>query len=121
MLQIADYFFLIFHALLIAFNLFGWIPKRWRKAHLVVILLTFASWFGLGIWYGWGYCPFTDWHWDILRQLGHYNLPPSYVSYLFQRVLGITLPHQWVDILTVGLAVIALILSIKVNFFQNKT
>jgi hypothetical protein len=120
MLVFADYFFLIFHTLLILFNLFGWIFKPLRKLHFVVILLTFACWFGLGIWYGWGYCPVTDWHWTVLRKLGHTHLPSSYVGYLIQRALGIRMPPLGVDMMTVGLAILALIASIKVNFFYNK-
>jgi hypothetical protein len=120
LLQIADYFFLIFHSLLILFNLTGWIFRRTRRLHLVVILLTFASWFILGIWYGWGYCPLTDWHWEVLRELGHFNLPPSYVGYLIHRITGIKLDNDIVDYITVGSALIALILSIWANFFRKK-
>lgn len=120
MLQIADYFFVFFHTSLILFNLFGWLWKRLQKWHLLTISLTFLSWLGLGIWYGWGYCPLTDWHWDFLRQLGEKELPNSYVSYLFQRLLGLKLPDHWVDVLTVSLAIVALIASIWVNFFQKR-
>ena len=65
MLQLLDVLLTIIHILIIVFNLFGWIPKRTRKAHLVSILLTAASWFVLGIWYGTGYCPFTEWQWKV--------------------------------------------------------
>lgn len=117
--QLADYFFLTFHTALILFNLFGWIWKPVRRAHLVVITLTFASWGILGIWYGWGYCPLTDWHWDVLYRLGQVELPPSYISYLIQRILGWHLPDMTVDILTLGLALVALVASLKVNFFSG--
>ena len=117
-LQAADYFFLVFHTALILFNLFGWIWKPLRRAHLVVITLTFASWGILGIWYGWGYCPLTDWHWDVLYRLGQDELPSSYISYLLRRIPGWHLPDMTVDILTLGLALIALVASLKVNFFS---
>ena len=32
---------------------------------------------GLGAVYGWGYCPCTDWHWDVKRRLGETGLPRS--------------------------------------------
>jgi hypothetical protein len=118
-LDFADYFFTIFHSVLILFNLFAWIWKPLRKWHLWTISLTFASWVILGIWYGWGYCPLTDWHWDILRQKGVRNLPNSYISYLIQRVLNLTLPAKTVDTLTLVLALAALILSILVNFIKK--
>ena len=119
-LQLIDYFFVVFHTALILFNLFGWIRKPWRKAHFVIISLTFASWGILGIWYGWGYCPLTDWHWEILYRMGETSMPASYISYLLQRILDLHLPDVTVDIMTLGLALIALTASVKVNFFNKK-
>jgi len=121
LLQSADLFFTIFHTVLILFNLFGWIWKPWRKAHLAVIALTFASWGLLGIWYGLGYCPLTDWHWEVLYRLGHDELPNSYISYLLQRIFGWHLPEGTVDMLTLSLALVALAASVKVNFFPSGT
>lgn len=120
LLQVADYFYLVFHTGLILFNLFGWIWKPLRKWHFAIICLTFASWVLLGIWYGWGYCFLTDWHWDILVQLEERDLPNSYISYLLQRLLGIQLPNVWVDGMTLGLALLALAISVKVNFILPK-
>jgi hypothetical protein len=121
MLLAADYFFTFFHLALILFNLFGWIWKPLRKIHFAVITLTLASWFILGIWYGWGYCPFTDWHWQVLRELGYTGLPSSYISFLVTRISGYVPPAQWVDGLTLGFALLAFIISIKVNFFRKKS
>lgn len=118
-LQIADCFFLVFHTGLILFNLLGWIWKPLRRSHLIVISLTFASWGILGIWFGWGYCPLTDWHWEVLYALGTETLPSSYISYLLQRLLGWHLPDITVDILTLSLALLALLASVKVNFFPH--
>lgn len=118
-LIVADYFFLVFHTGLIVFNLTGWIWRPLRKWHLACIVLTFASWLLLGIWYGLGYCPLTDWHWDILRQQGIRGLPDSYVGYLLERLLGLSMKAELVDGFTVGFAVLALALSIKVNFFTK--
>jgi hypothetical protein len=119
-LLLADYFFLVFHSLLILFNLMGWICPRLRKVHLVIICLTLASWTVLGFWYGWGYCPFTDWHWNILKQRGETDLPASYISYLLQRGLGLYLSDRLVDILTVGLTLIAFAASLYVNIVKGK-
>ena len=119
-LDLADYFFTIFHSLLILFNLFAWIWKPLRKWHFWTITLTFLSWGFLGIWYGWGYCPLTDWHWSILRQKGVHHLPNSYISYLITRIFNLTLPSTLVDSLTLILALAALLLSIWVNFFKKQ-
>jgi hypothetical protein len=84
-----DIFFVIFHTLLIFFNLFGWIWKRTRKLNLIVLLLTGASWVILGFVVGTiGYCPLTDWHFSILAKMGETNLPDSYIKYLADRLTG---------------------------------
>ncbi|MCC5921935.1 MAG: DUF2784 domain-containing protein [Cyclobacteriaceae bacterium] len=75
MLIFADLFFTAFHTLFIVFNVVGWAFEKTRKTHLVTISLTLMSWGVLGIWYGFGYCPLTDWHWQVLRALGETELP----------------------------------------------
>ncbi len=116
MFKFSDIFFLVFHSSLILFNLFGWIWKKTRKLNLVTLLLTGFSWVGLGIFYGWGYCFLTDWHWQVLENLGVNNLPGSYVQYLLYRVLGIDVSATTADYLTVVLFFIALIFSVYFNF-----
>jgi hypothetical protein len=44
------------------------------------------------------------------------DLPNSYISYLIERIIHLKLPAQLVDIMTVGIAFIALVISIIVNF-----
>src|SRR5690554_6841734 len=119
-LQFIDYFFVVFHTSLILFNLLGWIWKPTRKAHLIVISLTFASWGILGIWYGLGYCPLTDWHWEILSKRGVTDLPNSFVDYVLGRFFGWDISADLVDLLTLIFALVALGFSIKVNFFPKK-
>lgn len=115
MLNLADLFFICFHSLLILFNLFGWIHPVTRKWNLVTLLLTGASWFGLGIFYGWGYCPLTEWHFRILARLGHQDLPASYISYMINRLLGLSVPQNTVDVCTLVFFLIALVISLYVN------
>jgi hypothetical protein len=121
MLQLGDIFFTVFHTLLILFNLFAWIWKPLRRWHLATISLTLASWVILGIWYGWGYCPLTDWHWDILRELGKTNLPNSYITFIIKRLSGLDVNPNLVDTMTLIFALLALAISIKVNFFPRKS
>lgn len=113
--NILDWFFMGFHTLLIVFNLLGWIWKPLRKLNLATILLTAGSWLILGIFYGIGYCPFTDWHWNVLRELGETGLPHSYPQYLINRVTGITLPSLTVDIITASSLGVAFIISLYLN------
>ena len=79
--KIANTLFFVFHVALIIFNLFGWIPKRLRKWNLAALSLTAFSWFALGIFYGFGYCFLTDWHWQIREKLGY--LPKAIHTSIF--------------------------------------
>ncbi len=115
MLNLADLFFICFHSLLIIFNLFGWIHQATRKWNLVTLLLTGASWFGLGIFYGWGYCPLTEWHFRILTRMGHEDLPASYISYLINRLFGLSVPQSTVDVCTLVFFLVALAISLTLN------
>ncbi len=113
--RISDIFFLVFHLALVIFNLTGWIWKKTRLANLITLLLTGASWSLLGIFYGWGYCPLTDWHFRILEHLGHTGLPNSYIKYLLQRLFHLDLPAALVDRVTLITFLVALGISLFVN------
>ncbi len=116
MLKIADIFFVVFHTALIFFNLFGWIWKRTRLANLVTLMLTAASWTVLGYFYNTpGYCPLTDWHFDVLHKLGERNMPSSYVKYLADRITGFDFDSILIDSLTLWLLVTALMISLVLN------
>jgi hypothetical protein len=97
LLKIIDVFFLGFHSVLILFNVFGWLVPRWRLANFITLSLTAFSWFILGIWYGWGYCFCTDWHWQIRDMLGLQNTSSSYIHFLILELTGIDLPVKLVD------------------------
>lgn len=114
--KLADIFFLVFHTSLILFILFGWIWKRTRLVNFILIILTAGSWTILGIFYGFGFCPLTEWHFSVLRKLGHINLPDSYIKYLADRITGCDFSQVWVDRTTLWGLVIALICSAFLNF-----
>ena len=114
-MKILDIFFTVFHTLLVFFNLFGWIWKRTRMANLITLLLTAASWTILGIFYGWGYCPLTDWHFNVLRKLGYTDLPTSYLSFLFTRLTGLEIRQSLVDSVTLWGLIVALVISLYLN------
>src|SRR6056297_2501031 len=115
LLVLGDYFFLWFHAALVVFNVFGWIWKPLRTAHLISIALTAGSWFILGLFYGIGFCPLTEWHFQILRKLGESNLPYSYIDYLIERLTGIDFNAQLVDTATGVGFFLALLISVYLN------
>lgn len=120
MLLVLDIFFAIFHWSLVCFNLFGWIPVKWRKTHLAIILLTAACWAVLGIWFGWGYCPLTDWHWEIKTKLGETHLPDSFIKYYTDKWIDPNLPSLWIDRITLIGLIYSATASIYVNFIKKK-
>jgi hypothetical protein len=111
-----DYGLAVFHCALVLFNLTGWIWAATRRIHLIVIGLTFLSWFGLGVLYGWGYCPCTDWHWQVKHALGETELPYSYVKYYADRLTGLDWDPLIIDAAVLALGVLALILSLWMNW-----
>lgn len=118
--HLANYFFFVFHTLLILFNLAGWLVPRWRRGHLIALLLTVFSWTILGYWKGWGYCPLTEWHYQVLEKLGHSDLPASYVGFLWEQMTGIRFSSHRIDLLTLSFTLLALIASLWVNFWREK-
>ena len=83
-----DFAFLVGHSILIVFNLFGWAWHKTRNLHLLSILVTAASWVALAPWFGLGYCPCTDWHWQVKEAIGQTDLPNNYLTYLFDTWFG---------------------------------
>lgn len=120
MLGFLDIFYTFAHLALVAFNLTGWIWKRTRKAHFITLLITAASWFILGIWYGWGYCPLTDWHWEVKTKLGERNLPNSFIKYFADKMTGRDIDHAIIDAVTLGCLIAAVTASVYVNFFRAR-
>ena len=115
-MRFLDIFFTVFHTCLVFFNLFGWILKKTRRLNLICLLLTGASWVILGIFYGFGYCPLTDWHFKILRKLGYTDLPNSYLSFLFTRLSRLQIDQSIVDSFTLWGLILALIISLYLNY-----
>jgi hypothetical protein len=118
--HVLDYFFLIFHTALTLFNVFGWIWKKTRLANFITLSLTALSWFGLGLIYGIGFCPLTEWHWQVLEKLGYHNLPYSYIKYIIDRWSGADVNAGFVEIATVVVFFAALFISVYSNFFRRK-
>lgn len=118
--KFANIFFFVFHITLIIFNLFGWIPKRLRKWNLGALSLTAFSWFVLGIFYGFGYCFLTDWHWQIREKLGYSTDSNSYIGFLINALTGISISENLVDTFTAIFFFAAFALSLYVNITDGK-
>lgn len=120
MYQFLNYFFFVFHTALIVFNTFGYIPKKTRKWNLITLSLTALSWFVLGIWFGWGYCVCTDWHWRVREHLGLFDNDVSYTHFLARKLTGIDFPQKATDIVTAADFFISFALSIFLNLHDFK-
>jgi hypothetical protein len=113
-------FFFVFHSSLIIFILFGWMWAKTRKIHLVTVVLTALSWFFLGIWYGFGYCPSTDWHWHVRMRLGYYDMPASYLTFLIRSLTGWEVDKTLVDVFAVAGLFLALLASVFTNYRDRR-
>ena len=120
MLQLLDLLLSLVHIALIVFNLTGWIFRATRKWHLITLGATAASWFILGIWYGIGYCPITDWQWRIKEQLGEKNLPASFIKYFADKTTGENFSPELVNEVTLACFLLAVVCTTCVNVVQYK-
>lgn len=115
-----DWFFTFLHLVIIGFNLFGWIWRRTRKLHLIVVGLTLGCWLIIGIWYGIGYCPITDWQWQIKERLGETGLPNSFVKYYADKLSGKNISSSLIDTITAVSFAVAILCTVYVNFIKKK-
>ncbi len=113
-------FFFVFHSAFIAFVLAGWLWRPARKAHLAAIALTAFSWGVLGIWFGFGYCPCTDWHWRVRMALGYTDMPSSYIKFLVDAVTGWNTNARLVDAVTCIAFVLSAVASVCVNVMDYR-
>lgn len=123
MLSFLNIFFFVFHTIWTIFNLIGWIFPKTRKLHLITMLLTAASWFILGIWFGWGYCACTDWHWQVREEMGFNDRSNSYIHFLLLKLTGIDFDPQIVDNVVLVVFLICFVLTVWLNirstWFKN--
>lgn len=118
MLLFLDVFLCLLHLAIIGFNLSGWIWKRTRRLPLYVVLATAFSWLVLGHWKGIGYCPITDWEWQIKAKRGISDLPNSFITWFLQATTGKRFPDQLVDTATAITFVAVAVLAIYFNFLR---
>ncbi len=113
--RLLNYFFFFFHTLIVLFNIFGWVLKKTRKWNLIFLTITAFSWFVLGIWYGWGYCFCTDWHYQVREHLGYHDQTSSYIHLLLLKATGKDFPLKLVTTITVIIFFFSFGMSIWLN------
>lgn len=119
-LALLNIFFFVFHTAFTLFNLTGWAFRRTRKWHLLTIALTALSWFGLGIWYGWGYCLCTDWHWQVREAMGLQDRSNSYIHFLILKLTGIDFDPNLVERVTLIVFILCTGLSVGLLLRDRK-
>lgn len=119
-LSFLNIFFFVFHTAFTLFNMTGWAFRRTRKWHLFTTLITAASWFILGIWYGWGYCACTDWHWQVREQMGIQDRSDSYIHFLLLKLTGIRFDPVMVDMVTGIVFGVCTVLTVVLNIRDYK-
>lgn len=98
-LLIADHALNILHLVIVAVLVFGWIHPKTRTLHRWAVSITAFCWVAVA----WvmdkklGYCPVTDWQWQIKRLRGEKNIPSSYVDYLLQK-FGLHFNPELIDL-----------------------
>jgi len=86
--------------------------------YYTIVDCNILVWFG--IFYGIGFCPLTEWHWQILEKLGVQNLPYSYIQYLIYRLAHVNMNPKLVEIATAIVFIIAFFASTYLNFIKGR-
>jgi hypothetical protein len=118
--QFLNIFFFVFHTVFTVFNITGWAFRGTRKWNLLTLSLTALSWFVLGIWYGWGYCICTDWHWQVRSALGYTDKSNSYIHFLVRKLTGINFPEPLVESVTLIIFLVCFGLSAWLNIRDHR-
>ncbi len=97
MLALLDYALAAIHVAFVLSFLLLWIPRSTARAHGYVVLLTALSWFGIGLFKGFGYCVLTDLEWRVKRARGIRHIPGSFLKYAGDFITGKDLSPAVVD------------------------
>ena len=108
----------VFHLIFIVFVLIGWFFKKLRLIHFYSVLVVAISWFVLGLYYGFGYCPITDYHWRIKEMRGEYNLPYSFIEYIIEKPTGLDVSTDLVNYATLGLFLSVFVISVYFRYIK---
>jgi Protein of Unknown function (DUF2784) len=83
-------------------------------------MITAFSWFVLGIWFGWGYCFCTHWHWAVRERLGFSDDSYSYIHFLLLQLTGMDFSPSLVDSATAIVFFVSIALSTILNIRDFK-
>jgi hypothetical protein len=120
LLEFLDGFFLVFHTVLVIFNVTGWAFRKTRRLHLATMGVTAVSWLVMGAWKGVGYCVCTDWHWQVRSALGYQTRSHTYIQFLVERLFGVVPDEATTRWVSAIVFVIAALLSIVLDLRDSR-
>lgn len=110
-LKLLNIVFHVLHLSIIFFFLFALLFEELRMVHFVLSILIFLSWFGLGAFFGFGYCLVTDIQWKIKRLLKQEPTTEYYVKYMIDKVTGLDTNPVFINRMTTYIYFIILTIS----------
>jgi len=118
-LRLLNIFFHLIHLSLIFFFLFGWLFEKMQLPHFILSLLILFSWFGLGAFFGFGYCLVTDIQWKIKRRLKQEPPTEFYMKYIIDKVTGLDTNPTFINGMTTYIFFGILIISTILLLFRR--
>jgi len=115
----ADRLLYLTHLAAMLFIVFGWMLPATRLANWYLIVLTFVSWFGLGLVFGFGFCLITGIQSKIRQRLGYREPMDSFVKHVLDRLTGRDLNPLHVEIGTQASFYASAAASAYVNFLHR--
>ncbi len=102
-LLLLDWFLNILHFAIVFMLCFGWLTNITRKFHRLLLCVVTLCWLAIGPLIGKsiGYCPVTDWAWQVRTLRGETELEYGYINYLTEK-LGLHMSNSTTD-LVVGI------------------
>ncbi|MCX8064270.1 MAG: DUF2784 domain-containing protein [Candidatus Hydrogenedentes bacterium] len=119
LLKFFDVFLTLIHILFIVFILVGWHFKGSRRIHFWSVVVVGVFWFICGFYYGFGYCPLTDYHWRIKEGLGEKDLPYSFIEYVVERLSGVDFNTDIINYVTLSIFLFVFVVSLYYKFIKD--
>ncbi|MEW6662072.1 MAG: DUF2784 family protein [Bacillota bacterium] len=122
--RVADIFLFTLHLSVVLINMFGMFFRRTRKIQIATVCLTMLNWFGLGYYYGFGYCILTDLEWQVkAKYIEGFQPPGSWVKYYLDLLFNRNFSDTAVEILcyaVLGVILLGMAISYLPELLKRK-
>ncbi len=116
--HLLDAFLTVFHLAVVLVLVWGWIWPDFREYHRWVVFVTSVSWFGIGAFYGWGYCALTDWQWRVKKKLGIAPEYPAFIPFILGKV-GIHAAPTAIDKMSFWVFILVLVMTVGLYAWEK--